>query len=255
MAGAPAQPIDPGISLRYPGLLPLFTEHLPGKPVVPGAMLLGDLIGGVESSWPTRGHTLRTVAFRRFVVPDETYTWRPQPAGHWSLQRGDDVFASATLEAFGVDDEPIGATAGEEAVVPAGFRSPLLRFFEAYARTPSVLSTRVRVGDVMQRLPYLEGSSEPALYVLLETAGNLALLSQCAPGLELTAKSPINEFGFVKLGRIAYCPPADDRALLVAVTARMVAHYLVWDADAWCPRGQRVLSCRKAVSMRMTPDV
>lgn len=82
-------PLPPPADLKFP-FTPLFSEHFPGAPCLPGSCLLEAVRRAAECAFQCRVTGLPQARFRRFVTPDQPCRlyWLPRAEAHtvgWQL--------------------------------------------------------------------------------------------------------------------------------------------------------------------------
>jgi len=86
--------------LRVPATHPALPGHFPGRPLVPGVVLLDRVVAAVERVWHARVSGFAQVKFRRPLLPEhmaELYIERGAQL-HFRIRAADELLASGIAE-------------------------------------------------------------------------------------------------------------------------------------------------------------
>ncbi len=81
---------------------PALPGHFPGRPIVPGVVLLDRLADAVQREWGMRIGKLPQIKFLRPLLPDETAVLTidgDSPHGKFVIESGGAIVAKGTFEA------------------------------------------------------------------------------------------------------------------------------------------------------------
>lgn len=234
--------------------LNVFRVHFRDDPIVPGLLLLMSELQQRPELARHAAITVKGLAFKSFVRPGQEVAYATD---------GPDTVVTANGArccSFSVQgsDAPIDRPDADapclysRAISPT--REPEYWFLPERVdmnEDGSIARCRVDVQDVVRQQPYLAQIPAPALLVLTEAAGNLALALQKLRSVEAPAASYV----FAKFDLLAaklHAGPAPAR-IQVETRVKHFGSILAWDACAFDDHGVRVL-VRNAVSVKRKID-
>jgi hypothetical protein len=239
-----AEIFDPGLDV--------FKVHFENDPIVPGLMLLLR-----ELQQPTRPAPSSTVVerllFKSFVRPGQAVTYvnegpHTQINGDAGLCCSFSTLAGDLIETPAFMDEVCRST---QPVSPA--REPLYWFLPEQIELNDEgthAQTVIDLQQVIARHPYLAQMADPALLVLTEALGNLALVLQQRRAGGAAASYVFARFDALQidLNREVAASP-----LNLKTRVRHFGSFLAWDACAWDEQGMRLVIHNAISVKRKTP--
>ncbi|HWO99478.1 MAG TPA: hypothetical protein VNL74_02470 [Methylococcus sp.] len=105
-------PVEEIIGFQIPEQHPAFPGHFPGRPIVPGAMLLEEVYARIEASLgiDCYGYALRAVKFLHPLAPgaELSLCYRRDDSGtvHFTVSGGNQLVATGSLQPWVTDGKP-----------------------------------------------------------------------------------------------------------------------------------------------------
>ena len=230
--------------------LGVFKVHFENDPIVPGVLLLLNELHQRSSPHPPSTCVERLV-FKRFVRPG-------QPVKYLNLGCETRINAHSGLCcSFSTRaGEPLAAPAFIDQACHASLlisptREPLYWFLPAQINVNedgTHARSSIDLQQVIARHPYLAQITDPAVLVLTEALGNLALAL-----LHKLADGPAASYVFAKFDElhVDLNRKTGSGPLHLHTQLRHFSSFLAWDACAWDERGVRLV-IHNAISVKRT---
>jgi hypothetical protein len=240
---------------KFDAGLDIFQVHFRNNPIVPGVLLL---IKGLEQREDLAVHptvTVENLTFNSFVRPEQLLAYVTD--GRYTAISADDALC-CTFSVHGNDEILLAhSTSGESCKIStliAPARESTYWFLPERVNMNvdgTVACSKIDMAEIIQQHEYLTQISNPALLVLIEAAGNLALaMQQLRDGGFSTGRYVFVKFDLLVISLHAANPAAKFQ---IETHVRRFGSIIAWDASISNESGVCVL-IRNAISIKRAID-